>query len=62
MVGLFDSRKSVENGVVIDAITHKVIDGEVANSHTGEILEEVSALAGIHPEIAQTCFYNDFSC
>ena len=60
MLRLLNGRKSIENGLVVDAIAHKVVDGEVTHTHAGEVLEEMRALTGVNAEVAKTGLHNDF--
>ena len=60
MLRLLNGRKGIENGLVVDAIAHKIVDGEVAYTHAGQILEEMRTLTGIHTEVAKTGLHNDF--
>lgn len=52
MICLFNSRQGIQDSLIVDAVIHEVIDGEVTNAHTGEVLEEVGSLTGIDPEVA----------
>ena len=43
-----DRRHGIEHIEPADAVGGDIVDGEVAHTETGEILEEVRALAGVY--------------
>ena len=57
--GFFDSGHPVEDILLEDTIACIGIDGEIADTETGEILEEMRSLGGVDVIILQTRFHND---
>ena len=57
--GFLYGRLGIEKRLVVDAIIHIGIDGEIAHAKRGEILEEVSTLTGIYTIVCQTGLNND---
>ena len=50
---LFYGRHSVENLLAEESHAFVLVDGEIADTETGEVLEEVSALTRIHTVVLQ---------
>ena len=61
MGSLLHRRERIEQRLLVDAVANEVINREVPYPHAGEVLEEMSALAGIDPEIAQARLNNHLS-
>lgn len=59
VLGLFDCRKGIEDVFAIDTVVAEGIDGEIADSETREILEEVGSLAWIDLEVLEPSLNDD---
>ena len=62
MFCLLDGRQLVEYVLPVDAIASESIDGEIADSERGEVLEEVRALRRVDLEFVYAGFHNDLCC
>ena len=49
----------IEEVLVVDAVVHVGVDGEVAHAERCQVLEEVGALAGIHAVVGQAGFHDN---
>lgn len=49
----------VEVVLVVEAVVHVGVDGEVAHAERCQVLEEVGALAGVHAVVGQAGFHDD---
>lgn len=57
--GLLDCWQRVEDVFAIYTVVAEGIDGEIADSETREILEEVGSLAWIDLEVLESCLNDD---
>jgi len=55
-------RQSVQERLLIDAVTFIGIDGKVTDSKRSQVLEEVRTLAWIDPIVRQASLNNDPGC
>ena len=54
-------REGIKGGTIVDSITIEVVDGEIAHTEGGEVLEKVGALRRIHAIVGQSSL-NDDAC
>ena len=59
MLRFLYGRQLIEDFLTVDAIASECIDGEIAYTERGEILEEMGALRWVDLETVYAGFYND---
>ena len=52
-------RKGIELCFIKESVATEGIDGEITDAKGGEVLEEMSALAGVNAVVFQSTFYDD---
>ena len=55
------SREGIKDSTIVDSVAIEVVDGEIAHTEGGEVLEKVGTLRRIHAIVGQSCL-NDDSC
>ena len=55
----FHSRLAVQESLVVYPVAQKVIHREISHAETGQVLEEVRALARVYTVIRQPGLHND---
>ena len=55
----FHGRLAVQESLVVYPVAQKVIHRKISHAETGQVLEEVCALAGVYTVIRQPGLHND---